>query len=68
MGVIDEYFQIYTEKVKEYGENMVVLFQMGSFFEVYEIDNCKEKIGNAKKISKILELNMANKCGYITKI
>ena len=67
MGVIDEYFQIYTEKVKEYGENMVVLFQMGSFFEVYEIDNCKEKIGNAKKISKILELNMANKCGDITK-
>ena len=64
MGVIDEYFQIYTEKVKEYGENTVLLFQMGSFFEVYEVE---EKIGNAKKISKILELNMANKCGDITK-
>jgi len=67
MGVIDEYFEIYTEKVKEYGQNTILLFQIGSFFEVYEIDNCREKIGNAKKISKILELNMVNKCGDITK-
>jgi DNA mismatch repair ATPase MutS len=65
--MIDQYFEIYTRKVKEYGENTVILMQVGSFMEVYEIDNEKESIGNAKKLSNILEMNLANKSGDITK-
>jgi DNA mismatch repair protein MutS len=61
--MIDDYFHIYTEKVKEYGENTVVLHQTGSFYEIYEIDNKEEHVGNAKKLSNILEMNLANKSG-----
>jgi DNA mismatch repair protein MutS len=65
--MIDQYFQIYTEKQKEYGENTVVLFACGSFMEIYEIDNNNEKIGNAKRLSNILNMVYTNKSGDITK-
>lgn len=61
--MIDDYFKIYTEKVKEYGENTVVLHQTGSFYEIYEVNNTKETIGNAKRMSKILDMTYANKKG-----
>lgn len=63
----DQYFEIYEEKIKEYGKDTVVLFQCGSFYELYEIDNNQEQIGNAKVISKILDMNYANKTGDTTK-
>lgn len=66
-SMIDEYFQIYENSVKEYGENTVLLYQVGSFYEIYEINNSDECIGNAKKIANILELNIANKSGDNTK-
>ena len=50
-SMIDEYFNIYTEHVKEYGEKTVILYQCGSFLEMYEIDNKHEKIGNARILS-----------------
>ena len=53
--MIDDYFEIYEKSIKEYGENTVVLMQVGSFFEVYEINNDTEQIGNAKKLSSILD-------------
>jgi len=52
--MIQEYFDIYNEKVKEYGENTCVLYENGAFYEVYQIDNEFEKIGNASIVSKIL--------------
>lgn len=57
MAMLKEYFDIYIEQKKEYGENTVVLYQNGAFYEVYERDNNydeKKKIGNAKQISIIL--------------
>lgn len=61
--MIDQYFEIYTEKIKEYGENTVILMQVGSFYEIYEINNENETIGNAKKLSNILEMIYSNKKG-----
>ena len=52
--MIQEYFDIYLEKVKEYGEKTCVLYENGAFYEIYQIDNEHEKIGNAIIISKIL--------------
>ena len=66
-SMIDDYFRIYTEKSKEYGENTVILHQTGSFFEIYEINNEKEQIGNAEKLSKVLDMKYANKSGNINK-
>lgn len=65
--MINDYFNIYTEKVKEYGEKTVILMMVGSFYEIYEINNEQECIGNARKLSNVLEMNLANKSGDITK-
>lgn len=64
--MIDEYFNIYNEKSKEYGDKTCVLMMVGSFYEVYSIDNEKEKIGNAYELSKILNMTYANKNGNLT--
>lgn len=60
-SMIDDYFRIYNESVKEYGEKTCVLYACGSFYEVYSIDNPKEKIGNAKTISEIIKCEFSNK-------
>jgi DNA mismatch repair protein MutS len=59
--MIDEYFDIYTKSVNEYGEKTCVLYACGSFYEVYEIDNNKEKIGNASIIAEIIRCDFSNK-------
>lgn len=53
-AMIQEYFDIYLEKINEYGEKTCVLYENGAFYEIYQIDNDHEKIGNAITISKIL--------------
>lgn len=63
MGMIDEYFEFYKKYVSEYGENTAVLYCCGSFYEIYEISNEKENIGNAKVLSNILNMKFANKSG-----
>lgn len=64
-SMIDEYFNIYIEHVKEYGDKTAILYQCGSFLEMYEIDNKDEKIGNAKLLSNILNMKYANKNGNV---
>lgn len=66
ISMIDEYFNIYNEKIKEYGERIAVLMECGTFMEIYDLNNSTEKIGNAYQISKILNLNYANKNGDLT--
>jgi DNA mismatch repair protein MutS len=64
MAMIKEYFDIYTEKVQEYGEKTVILYQNGSFFEIFEKDEGypeSEKIGNAKILSEILQMKYTGK-------
>ena len=65
MSMIDEYFNIYNEKVKEYGEKTCVLMMVGSFYEIYSIDNEQEKIGNTYELSKLLNMIYANKKGNL---
>lgn len=61
--MIKEYFDIYKEKVKEYGEKTCVLYENGAFYEIYQIDNEYEKVGNASVLAKIL-----NDMKYTSKI
>jgi DNA mismatch repair protein MutS len=65
--MINEYFDIYSEKVKEYGERTCVLYENGAFYEIYQIDNEYEKLGNAFIIAKILN-DMKYACKVIGKI
>ena len=52
--MIKEYFDIYKEKIKEYGDKTCVLYENGAFYEIYQIDNEYEKVGNASTLAKVL--------------
>lgn len=59
--LIDEYFNIYTESVREYGEKTCVFIAVGSFYEVYSVSNSKETLGNAERIAEIIRCDFTNK-------
>jgi DNA mismatch repair protein MutS len=59
--MIDEYFEIYTNSIREYGEKTCVLYACGSFYEVYKVENKKEVIGNADVIAEIIRCDFSNK-------
>lgn len=50
----EEYFAYQKEYEDKYGENTAVLYQKGSFYELYGIDNEVEKIGQFHKVCDIL--------------
>ena len=55
------YFKIQELFDKKYGENALVLTEIGTFFEVYEVNNEKEKIGKAKEIAELLNIQLTRK-------
>ena len=59
-SVLFEYLKIYSEYSKKY-EKTAVLIQVGSFFEMYGVDNESEKHGNAAEMSKILNIVLTRK-------
>lgn len=64
MTLIDEYFQITKDYMKEYGEKTVLLMLVGSFFEVYGFRDKKTgpMLGSRiEDFSRICELNMVEK-------
>jgi DNA mismatch repair protein MutS len=64
MSLIKEYFELTKRYQDEYGQDTILLMQVGSFFEVYGIYNEKTEIITGSKIvsfSKICELNIVEK-------
>ena len=67
MALIKEYFELTKFYQDEYGENIILLMQVGAFFEVYGItnaQNCKKDVMTGSKIrdfSQICELNIVEK-------
>jgi DNA mismatch repair protein MutS len=64
MSLINEYFELTKRFQDEYGENTILLMQVGSFFEVYGIYDVENNIITASKItdfSQICELNVVDK-------
>lgn len=59
--LIQIYFELQTYFEKKYGEHTVVFMEVGSFFEVYEINNDEVKIGKAKEIAEILNIQLTKK-------
>lgn len=55
------YFELQRLFEKKYGSNALVLMEVGTFFEVYEVNNDEEKIGKAKEISEILNIQLTRK-------
>ena len=46
---------------KRYGKDTVVLMEIGTFFEVYEVNNESERVGKAKEISELLNIQLTRK-------
>ena len=63
MTIIDDYLNYQEKYAKEYGENTIVLMQVGHFFEVYAIDNEKEKSNseNIYRLSDIMNIQLTRK-------
>tara|TARA_B100000780_G_scaffold273336_3_gene236784 strand:- start:1714 stop:4635 length:2922 start_codon:yes stop_codon:yes gene_type:complete len=61
MTIIDQYFEYFKKYSKKYGVKTAVLLESGSFFEIYGVDNLKEKIGNIKDITDILNITLSRK-------
>ncbi|MEA3228168.1 MAG: DNA mismatch repair protein, partial [Campylobacterota bacterium] len=55
------YFELQQFFENKYGEDSVVFIEIGSFFEVYEINNEKEQIGKAKEIAELLNIQLTKK-------
>ena len=55
------YFDLQLFFENKYGPNTIVLMEIGSFFETYEVNNETHQIGKAKEISELLNIQLTRK-------
>jgi DNA mismatch repair protein MutS len=55
------YFDLQRHFEEKYGEDSVVFMEIGTFFEVYEVNNEKEQVGKAKEIAELLNIQLTKK-------
>ena len=68
MALIKEYFELTKKYQDDYGDNTILLMQVGSFFEVYGLKNANIITGSRiTDFSQICELNIADKNSSIGK-
>lgn len=61
LPILTEYLKLYNQFSVQYGDKTVILMQVGSFYEIYGIDNEKEKQGNAVEVANILNIVLTRK-------
>ena len=61
LPILSEYLKFHAEYSAKYGDKTAVLMQVGSFYEIYGIDNDKHKFGNATELSRILNIVLTRK-------
>ena len=55
------YFDLQQHFEKKYGQDALVFMEIGTFFEVYEVNNDTLKIGKAKEIAELLNIQLTRK-------
>ena len=55
------YFELQEYFESKYGKDALVLMEIGTFFEVYEVNNDTHKIGKAKEIAELLNIQLTRK-------
>ena len=55
------YFELQQHFEKKYGKDALVLIEIGTFFEVYEVNNDTLKVGKAKEIAELLNIQLTRK-------
>ncbi len=60
-SLIAIYLQLQELFEAKYGTDTVVLMEIGSFFEIYGVDNATKQIGKPKEIAEILNIQLTRK-------
>jgi len=55
------YFDLQRYFEEKYGRDTVVFMEIGTFYEVYEVNNDEEQIGKAKEIAELLNIQLTKK-------
>ena len=55
------YFELQQHFEKKYGSNTLVFIEIGTFFEIYEVNNNELKVGKAKEIAELLNIQLTRK-------
>ena len=55
------YFDLQIHFQEKYGENTLIFIEIGSFFEIYEVNNEELKIGKAKEVAGLLNIQLTKK-------
>ena len=55
------YFDLQKFFEQKYGKDTVIFMEIGTFFEVYEVNNDDEQIGKAKEIAELLNIQLTKK-------
>lgn len=61
VSLIEIYIEIQRAAESRFGEHTVVLMEVGSFFEVYGVDNDEMRIGKPKEVAHMLNLQLTRK-------
>ena len=59
--ILDEYLDNQNKYEKKYGDKTIVFMEVGMFYEIYGVNNNKEKLGKVSEISDILNIQMSRK-------
>ncbi|HIC10925.1 MAG TPA: DUF968 domain-containing protein [Campylobacterales bacterium] len=57
----DIYFELQEAFENQYGDNVLIFIELGSFFEIYSVDNGEIKIGKAKEVAELLNIQLTRK-------
>ena len=60
-NLISEYLDLQEKYEKKWGENTIVLMEVGSFFEIYGIVNETTKRGKIYEVANCLNLSVSRK-------
>ena len=55
------YFDLQRHFEDKYGQDALVFMEIGTFFEVYEVNNDDMKVGKAKEIAELLNIQLTRK-------
>ncbi len=67
--ILKEYIKYHDDNVKKYGENTVVLMQVGSFYEIYSVQNDTINVGaDIYKLADILGIQVVRRNKSIPEI
>ena len=55
------YFDLQRHFEEKYGKDALILMEIGTFFEVYEVNNDDLKVGKAKEIAELLNIQLTRK-------